>query len=276
MRQDETARQNETAGALEPFEDAALYDWEYRRRRDDVRFYRMLADERGGPVLDLGCGTGRLMVPLLADGHVVVGVDHARAMLTRAAARVARLGPAARRRALLVRGDLRTLAFAPRFAFAVAAFHGVQHLVTSADLLAFLRRARAALIPGGWLAFDLFAPDPAFMARVRAAGPSRRWHRTLFRHPVTGRREAYSASYVFDARRGTLLTTFHYQPVDALGRRRGPERHVRLCHRQLEPVAVADLLTRAGLALLQSWGDFRGASLESGGSEQHVHLARRV
>jgi SAM-dependent methyltransferase len=275
-------REDETAGALEPFEDAILYDWEYRRRREDVRFYRMLADERGGPVLDLGCGTGRLMLPLLGDGHVVVGVDHARPMLTRAAERVARLPPSRHRRALLVRADLRRLAIraVPRFALAIVAFHGIQHLVTDAELLGFVRRVRAALIPGGWLAFDVFAPDPAFVARVRAAGPGRRWHRTLFRHPVTGGREAYSASYALDTRRATLLTTFHYQPVDALGRRRGPERHVRLCHRQLDPKAVAGLLTRAGLELLQSWGDFRGAPLEaaapSGGGEQHVYLARRV
>src|SRR5450432_1002644 len=141
-------RKDETAGALEPFEDAALYDWEYRRRRADVTFYRMLADERGGPVLDLGCGTGRLLAPLLADGHAVVGVDHAPAMLARAAARVARLSASRRRRALLVRADLRRLAFAPRFAFAIVAFHGIQHLVTDADLLDFLRRARAALIAG--------------------------------------------------------------------------------------------------------------------------------
>src|SRR5262249_47011805 len=126
----------------------------------------------------------------------------------------------------------------------------------------------------------VFAPDPAFLARVRAAGPSRRWHRTPFRHPVTGRREVYTASYAFDARRRTLVTTFHYQPVDALGRRRGPERAVRLCHRQLSPSEVADILMRAGLQLLQSWGDFRGAPLESdrlpSRSEQHVYLARRV
>src|SRR3954470_6009095 len=87
----------------DPFEDAVLYDWEYRRRRDDVRFYTTLADERGGPVLDLGCGTGRLMLPLLRAGHVVVGVDRASAMLARAAARVRRLGPSVRQRALLLR-----------------------------------------------------------------------------------------------------------------------------------------------------------------------------
>jgi SAM-dependent methyltransferase len=275
-------REDETAGAKEPFEDAALYDWEYRRRRDDVRFYRMLADERGGPVLDLGCGTGRLMLPLLGDGHVVVGLDHAPAMLARAAARLARLPPSVRRRAMLVRGDLARLPLAAsaRFAFAVVAFHGIQHLVDDDQLVAMLARVRAALIPGGWLAFDVFAPDPTFLARVVAAGPERRWHRTLFRHPTSRRREVYTATYAFDARRRALLTTFHYQPVDALGRRRGPERHARLCHRQLSPTEVAVFLTRAGLERLQSWGDFQGTPLEEGPSpapsEQHVYLARRI
>jgi SAM-dependent methyltransferase len=274
-------RENESAGALEPFRDAALYDWEYRRRRDDVGFYRMLAEERGGPILDLGCGTGRLMVPLLRDGHTVVGVDHAPEMLARAGARLARLPAAARRRALLVCGDLRRLPSAPkpRFAFAIIAFHGIQHLVTDAALLQLLRRARAALIPGGWLAFDVFVPDPVFLSRVRAAGSDRRWHRTAFRHPTSGRREIYTVTYGFDARRRTLLTTFHYQPVDARGRAAGDERHVRLCHRQLDPASVKDILKRAGLDLLQTWGDFRGSPLEvatsPGGTEQHVYLARR-
>jgi hypothetical protein len=175
---------------------------------------------------------------------------------------------------------VRRVAFAPRFAFAIVAFHGLQHLVTDADLLRFLRRVRAALIPGGWLAFDVFAPDPAFLARARAAGPDRRWGRTAFRHPVTGARTVYTASHRLDARRRTLLTTFHYQPVDARGRPRGAERHVRLCHRQLAPAVVEDFLTRAGLELLQRWGDFQGAPPDDpalpGGSEQHVYLARRI
>jgi SAM-dependent methyltransferase len=273
-------RDDETAGALEPFADAALYDWEYRRRRDDVRFYRWLADERGGPVLDLGCGTGRLMVPLLADGHVVVGLDHSPAMLAGAAERLARLPAARRRRALLVRGDLRTVAFAPRFAFAIVAFHGIQHLVTDGDLLRFLRRARAALIPGGWLAFDVFAPEPALLARVRASGPTRRWSRTRFHHPTTGVRTEYTVTHALDARRRTLLSVFHYQDLDARGRPRGHERRARLCHRLLTPADVADFLTRAGLELLQRWGDFQGAPLDEasteGGSEQHIYLARRV
>src|SRR3954470_21479976 len=85
---------DEEAGARESFEDAALYDFEYRRRRADVTFYRRIDDERregeAGPVLDLACGTGRVLVPLLRDGHTVVGVDRSRAMLERAAWRLSR------------------------------------------------------------------------------------------------------------------------------------------------------------------------------------------
>lgn len=271
---------DETAGAIEPFEDAALYDWEYRRRRDDLRFYRRLADERGGPVLDLGCGTGRLMVPLLRDGHVVVGLDHAPPMLARARARIARLGPATRRRALLVRGDLRTIAFAPRFAFAIVAFHGIQHLIDDDDLAAFFVRVREALIPGGWLAFDVFAPAPDLLERARAGDQGRRWDRTLFRHPGSGQREAYSASFVLDERRHTFTTTFHYQPIDGRGRPNGPERHARLCHRQLSPADVSAHLARAGFQHLQRWSDFEGSTLDaaapSAPSEQDIYLARRV
>src|SRR3954452_4621318 len=145
----------------DPFQDAALYDWEYRRRRDDVAFYRTLALERGGPALDLGCGTGRLAVPLCRDGHVVVGVDRAAPMLARAAARRARLAAPARARLLLVRATLERLPLRrrPRFGFAVSAFHSVQHLHRDQDLVRFFRAVRAALQPGGWFAFDLFAPD---------------------------------------------------------------------------------------------------------------------
>jgi SAM-dependent methyltransferase len=270
--------EDEELGAIEPFEDAGLYDWEYRRRRDDLRFYRRLADERGGPVLDLGCGTGRLMAPLLRDGHVVVGVDHSAAMLAQARARLSRLGLAARRRALLVRGDLRTIAFAQRFAFAVVAFHGIQHLVDDADLAAFLERVRAALIPGGWLAFDVFSPAPDLLERARAHPAGRRWDRTVFRHPVSQQREAYSASFALDEARRTFTTTFYYQPLDARGRPGGPERRARLCHRQLAGAEVRDHLARGGFQLLQRWSDFDGTTLPadapSAASEQDVYLAR--
>jgi SAM-dependent methyltransferase len=219
------------------------------------------------------------MAPLLRDGHVVVGLDHSAAMLAQARARVSRLGREARRRALLLRGDLRTVAFAQRFAFAVVAFHGIQHLVDDADLDAFLGRVHEALIPGGWLAFDVFAPAPDLLERARARPAGRRWDRTVFRHPVSQQREAYSASFALDEVRRTFTTTFHYQPLDAQGRPGGPERQARLCHRQLGPADVREHLLRAGFQLLQRWSDFDGTTLAadapSAPSEQDVYLARR-
>jgi SAM-dependent methyltransferase len=263
-----------------PFDDPQLYDWEYRRRRDDVRFYRTLADERGGPVLDLGCGTGRLMLPLLRDGHVVVGLDLSPAMLERAAARVRRLGPAGRRRALLLRADLRALPLGPRFAFAVAAFHTIQHCETDADLLRFFRGAAAALVPGGWLAFDAFAPTRRFLERRGRSGP------TQFRHPRTGRPTLYSESHVVEPGPGgpsqpVLTMTFHYQPLDGRGRARGRCQRRLLRHRLVQPAEIQSLLRRAGLTLVATWGGFDGRPLTDAHhpsqdqTEQHVYLAQK-
>jgi SAM-dependent methyltransferase len=253
-----------------PFDDPVLYDWEYRRRRDDIRFYRTLADERGGPILDLGCGTGRLLVPLLRDGHRVAGLDRSGAMLAQAAARLARLPARARGRALLARGDLRALPFARRFALAVAAFHTVQHCETNDDLLRFFRDARASLLPGGWLAFDTFAPTRRFLERRAPSGTTR------FRDPRSGRPTIYSETHALDGR--ILAMTFRYQPVgrSSDGRLR-PARLVSLRHRLLQPREIEALLRRSGLELIASWGGFDGRplDLDDEGGEQHIFLARK-
>ena len=255
-----------------PFDDPTLYDWEYRRRRDDVRFYRTLADERGGPIADLGCGPGRLLVPLVRDGHEVVGLDRSGAMLGRAATRLGRLGPAARRRALLVRGDLGALPFARRrFAFAVAAFHTVQHCETDEELLRFFRGARDALVPGGWLAFDTFAPARRFLERRTPSGTTR------FRDPGTGRPTLYSETHVLDGR--VLAMTFRYQPVGRGADGRRPRaRLVSLRHRLLQPREIEAQLRRCGLHLIASWGGFDGRplDLDDETGEQHVFLARKA
>ena len=124
-------------------------------------------------------------------------------------------------------------------------------------------------MPGGWLAFDLFAPDARFLTR----DPARRWDRTRFRDPSTGRPTIYTIDQRYDPRRRTLLMRIHYLPVDRRGRAAGPERTVRLCHRQLRPDEVRALCERAGMELIASWGDFAGGPLRDE-TEQHIHLVR--
>ena len=269
-------RADEEAGGREAFEDAALYDFEYRRRRADINFYRRLAGNRmqfapAGPVLDLAWGTGRLLLPLLHDGHTVVGLDRSAAMLAAASRRVLRLSAARRQRCLLVRADLRSFACRPRFVLAVAAFHSVQHLYTTTDLQRFLRATRACLVSGGWLAFDVLPPDPAWIGR----DPLRRWGRTVFHHPVSGQRLVYTNYHRFDPRKRVLHMRLCYQPLDEHGRLAGPERVVRLCHRQLEPSLVKGLLARTGFRLLASFGGFDGRPVdqEPGLADEHIYVA---
>jgi SAM-dependent methyltransferase len=266
------------AGTREHFADAALYDFEYRRRRADVTFYRRLVADRmacprPGPVLDLACGTGRLLVPLLRDGHAVLGLDRSAAMLARARRRLLRLAPARRAHAQLVRGDLRRLAFAPRFAIALCAFHSVQHLLDEGALGDFFRGAAASLAPGGWLAFDLLPPDPRWLEQ----DGNRRWARTIFHHPSTGERLVYTTNHRYDPARRLLHMRLYYQPVDGRGDPNGPERLIRLCHRQLAPDEVRALLAGAGFHLMAAFAGWDGRPLPDGDglpADEHVYVAR--
>src|SRR5262249_32297712 len=157
--------------------------------RVDVNFYRALASEVGtAPILELGCGSGRLLVPLVRDGRRVVGVDRSASMLAAAASRLARTGRRAQRGHLL-RGDLRDVPFgAPHFALVLCPFNTLQHLYTREDFERFLAGARRTLAPGGRLAFDVMNPDLEWLARR----PDKRWARTRFRHPTTGEVLHYS------------------------------------------------------------------------------------
>src|SRR4051812_15790291 len=145
---------------------APFYDWENARTlgRRDVPFWRNLAVHAGGPVLELGCGTGRIALPLGRAGVHVVGVDRSEAMLTRARARIKRGSMAGR--IDLIRGDIRHLPFAAgaqrpsrssalrrrkpfRFPLVMAPYGVLQSLLRERDLKATLDAVHQILEPGG-------------------------------------------------------------------------------------------------------------------------------
>jgi SAM-dependent methyltransferase len=231
------------AGTVEHYEDAALYDFEYRRRRRDVTFYREIARRYAGAgaisVLELGCGSGRVLAPLARDGHHVVGVDLAATMLARASARLAKLSPRARARAQVVRGDVRALPFAAGITpLAICPFNGFQHMYTRTDALACLAEVRRVLTPGGAFVFDVLNPDLAWLTR----DASRRWARTRFRHPTTGEPLVYTTNQTYEPISQIAYMRIYYEGSDRT-------RVVRLCHRQFFPAEREGICTSAGFRI---------------------------
>jgi SAM-dependent methyltransferase len=254
-------------GTREHYEDAALYDHEYRRRRVDVNFYRALASEIGAaPLLELGCGSGRLLVPLCRDGRRVTGVDRSSAMLAAAAGRLQRIGRRAQH-AQLLRADFRDLPIGrAHFALVLCPFNTLQHLYTREDFERFLGSTRRALLPGGRLAFDVMNPDLEWLARR----PDKRWARTRFHHPQTGEVLHYSTNHVYDRATQINYIRIYYESEGG-----GPERVVRLTHRMFFPAEIEALLHYNGWRLLARYGDFGWGPLEQA-SEEQVCIAEPI
>lgn len=143
--------------------------------RPDVAFYVAEAARvgAGARVVELGCGTGRITLPLARRGHTVVGVDSSASMLAECRAKLAREPREVRERVTLVQRDVRQLGedVAPTGAatIAIAPFRVLQHLTEVDDQLRCLAGVRRMLGAGGRFVFDVFNPSFASMTRDRSA-----------------------------------------------------------------------------------------------------------
>jgi SAM-dependent methyltransferase len=141
---------------------ARLYDPWSVSVVEDVEFYVGQAVETGGPVLELGVGTGRIAVPIAAAGVRVVGVDSSEGMLEVARERAAAAGVEVDLRF----GDFRNPPVDEEFALVTVPFRSLLHMRTDEERRAALRAIRACLIPGGRFVFDVFTPDERDIAET--------------------------------------------------------------------------------------------------------------
>jgi SAM-dependent methyltransferase len=230
---------------------APFYDWENARTlgRRDVPFWRRIAGTVDGDLIELGCGTGRLLVPMARAREGLgrtIGVDRSAPMLTRARRRVRRL-PVAMRPGL-VRGDVRTWPFrSRRFKAVIAAYGLLQSLVRDRDLNDTLAAAADGLSRGGLFALDL-VPDLSA------------WEEYERRIPLKGRLSAGTTLTLIesvrqDRRKG--LTIFDEQYVVRQGRT--VRRHqFQLTFRTLPMDEVLARLGRAGFRVDEVLGGYAG------------------
>jgi SAM-dependent methyltransferase len=244
---------------------APFYDWENVRTigRRDVAFWRGLAAREGAPVLELGCGTGRVLVPMARTGLPVTGIDRSAPMLEYARRRARRLPAGARPG--IVRGDIRALPF-PRAAFGlvVAPYGMLQSLLHDRDLMAALGEASRVLQRGGLLGIDL-VPDLArwdeYSKTMRLAGRGRAGSSVTLIESV--RQDRARGLTVFDemfverrngrARRHRFSLTFRTRPIREIARR----------------------LTDAGFRVDATLGDYQGGPWDPR-AQVWLLLARRT
>jgi len=165
---------------------AELYDPWSASVTEDVAFYREEARGAGGPVVELGVGTGRIAIPLASDGIEVIGVDSSVGMLEVCARRAAEAGVQLDLRL----GDLSDPPVTERVPLVIVPFRSYLHLSTNDERRRALAAARELLVHGGRLVFDVFAPDAEDIAETNG-----RW---LEREPGIWERADW------DPERGTL------------------------------------------------------------------------
>jgi len=224
---------------------AELYDPWSASVVEDVAFYLEEARRSGGPVVELGVGTGRIAVPLAADGIRVIGIDSSRGMLEVCARRAALAGVDIDLRV----GDLREPPVAERVPLVICPFRSLLHMHSDDDRGRVLSAAYDLLLPDGRFVFDVFSPDAHDIEQTHA-----RWIERepgIFEHAVWDE----------DARTLTLSVRGH-----------GEETTMVLAW--LSPEEWRALLEAAGFEIEACYGWFDRSPYE--GREDTVWVARRA
>jgi SAM-dependent methyltransferase len=133
---------------------------------DDLPLYLELAAAEGGRVLELGCGSGRVALPLLQAKHRVTGIDVSPAMLSILERKLEVAGPEVQGRATLVRADMRDFRLDAQFDLAIIPVKSFAYLLDRSDQQRALSTVRAHLRPGGLLAIDLLHPSASWLAET--------------------------------------------------------------------------------------------------------------
>ncbi len=229
---------------------APFYDLDLEGYEDDVEFYRMLASEWEGAILELGCGTGRVAKALAAGGSEVVGVDTSPAMLA-----LAPREPTAGQ-VEWCEGDMRTLDLARRFALVLVPLGGLQHLETIDDLVATLETIARHLDDDGLAVVDIEAPS----AEDFEVGPQplvEHWTRPWAGGQVT---KLVSVDGAPSLSLRNVTWHFDVQPLD------GPlRRHTAQFTMRTFTLGELELAGRlAGLQVAAAHGDYDGSPYDDG------------
>jgi SAM-dependent methyltransferase len=245
---------------------ARFFDADYADYTDDLPLVAAYAQRTGGPILELGCGTGRLLVPLANAGYEVTGVDLSPEMLHIARAKVGAAGVA--QRVTLVQGDYTDATLAGACRLALVMMNAFLHLTSQSAQLRALRHWRERLAPGGVLLIDIFNPDVAQLASLDGRIE---WDKT-WTDPQTGATVMKLLTRTVDLEEQIIHVNLIYDEIATDGRVR--RTLVPFDHRYVWRFEAELLLDKAGFALEEVYGD-RSLGPFEGDSDTMILVARR-
>lgn len=241
------------AGTSAHYEDPGYYAATYADRADDVAFYVARTAARGGTVLELGCGNGRITLPIARTGLAITGIDLAAPMLADLRVRLAAEPPEVRRRVTLRRGDMRRARLKQRFRTVICPFNAFLHLYERLDVEQCLARVAEHLEPRGRFILDVSIPEPEELARK----PEQLHRVPAFDYPGVGKVK-YGERFEYERLRQLLFVSMEFEPID----KKHAAFRTPLVHRQLFPRELEALLHYNGFAVEEQIGDFVGPATE--------------
>ncbi len=259
-----TPRRALDEGTRAHYADAAYYTHAYADREDDVGYYLALADELGGPLLEYGCGNGRIALPLARHGLDVTGVDQNATMLADLRRRLKSERPEVRRRVRIRQGDMRAVRLRGRFPLVLCTFNTFLHLYTRDDVERYCARVCRHLTPRGRFVVDVSLPDPEELHR----DPERVYRLPGFTHP-SGKKMRYGERFEYDPLRQVLFIHMLFEP------HQGRAWSTPLAHRQFFPQELEALLHYNGLEVVDVHADFTRAPAHDAATELVFHCKKR-
>ncbi len=252
---------------------ARYYDYFSLGLAGDAAFYVEEAVKAGSPALELGCGTGRVTIPVAQAGVEIVGLDLSESMLAIAREKVSSLGGETRRRIEFAHGDMRSFYLDRRFRLAMIPYRAFIHLLTPDDQRQALHRIRDHLEEDGWLALNLFDPRLDWIAEEGSFQEAPLRKHCEFINPETGNRVVVWAARQYDLERQLVKEDRIFEEVDGRGRPVSKE-YTTLNWRYTFRHEMEYLLELCGFKVEALYGDFKRGPFRYG--REQVWVARRV
>jgi SAM-dependent methyltransferase len=247
---------------------ARYYDAENVDKTDDLIFYAELAAEYGGPILDVGCGTGRIVFHLAQEGYVTHGIDSEYDMLERAKMKLNAFAHA-RDKMTFYQGDVLTYDIDKKFKMILLSYNALMHFHAQEDQVALLRRLRGWIAPDGILVIDLPNAGETFASPDTDAITLER----TFIEPETGHMVMQQSVSFLDRVQQLMDVTWIYDEVTDEG----------VVIRTVAPVIfryifyseLTLLLKLTGFDVHEVSGDYEGGTFENG-CERLIVVAKPI